>query len=183
MDVLRREFYQRSTLEVAKDLLGKYLVRRTRKGEICGKIVETEAYDGPEDLACHSSAGKTPRTEVMFGPAGRAYVYLVYGVHHCLNVVTQKPGAAVLIRALQPLGDHSAENKKAASGPGKLCRFLKIDGNFNGWDLTWGRRLWIANGDSSNLEIESSQRIGVDYAGQWAKKTWRFFVKGNRCVS
>jgi len=174
MDVLGREFHQRATAEVARDLLGKCLVRRTRKGKVCGKIVETEAYDGPKDLACHSSAGKTPRTKTMFGPAGRAYVYLIYGVHHCLNVVTKKPGAAVLIRALEPL---DGAEKRVASGPGKLCRFMNIDKSFNGWDLALGRRLWIADADSSNLKIESSPRIGVDYAGEWAKKPWRFLLE------
>jgi DNA-3-methyladenine glycosylase len=176
--VLGGRFYQRATVEVARDLLGKVLVRRTRRGEICGRIVETEAYDGPEDLACHSSVGKTKRTEVMFGPAGHAYVYLIYGVYHCLNVVTEKPGAAVLIRALEPLG--SVENKKIASGPGKLCQWMQIDKKLNGWDLTRGRRLWIADGDSSKLEIASSPRIGVDYAGEWAKKPWRFFIRDHQ---
>lgn len=117
----------------------------------------------------------------MFGPAGHAYVYLIYGVHYCLNVVTQKPGAAVLIRALQPLEKGAAE--KAASGPGKLCHWMEINKGFNGWDLTLGRRLWIADGEESTPEIETSPRIGVDYAGHWAKKPWRFFVKGNKNVS
>ena len=173
---LERSFFENDTVWVARNLLGKYLVRRTNKGEMCGKIVETEAYDGPEDLASHSSSGKTPRTNVMFGPAGHAYVYLIYGVHYCLNVVTRKPGAAVLIRALQPLD--KMEKEKVASGPGKLCRWMGIDKSFNGWDLTIGRRLWIAGGEASDLKIESSPRIGVDYAGEWAKKPWRFFVKG-----
>lgn len=181
MNVLGREFYQRSAVEVARDLLGKYLVRRTRGGEMRGKIVETEAYCGLEDLACHSSAGRTPRTEVMFGPAGRAYVYLIYGVHHCLNVVTQGPGAAVLIRALQPLD--RVEKEGVASGPGKLCRWMGIGRNFGGWDMTVGRRLWVASSGELDPEIESSPRIGVNYAGHWAKKRWRFFIKGNRSVS
>lgn len=181
MDVLGRGFYQRSAVEVARNLLGKHLVRWTRKGEMWGEIVETEAYNGPEDLACHSCHGKTPRTKVMFGPAGHAYVYLIYGVHYCLNVVTAKPGAAVLIRALEPLG--KAEKEQIASGPGKLCRWMKIDKNFNGWDLTIGRRLWIADGGESAPEVESSPRIGVNYAGGWAKKPWRFFIKGNPSVS
>ena len=173
----KRPFFEKETIWVARNLLGKHLVRRTREGEMCGKIVETEAYCGPEDLACHSSAGETPRTRVMFGPAGRAYVYLIYGVHHCLNVVTEKPGAAVLIRALQPLGKEFTEKKKVASGPGKVCRWMEIDKSFNGWDLTTGRRLWIADGGELNLEIESSPRVGVDYAGRWVKKPWRFLLK------
>ncbi len=177
--VLGRGFYQRSAVEVAKDLLGKTLFRRTRRGVMRGQIVETEAYDGPEDLACHSCHGKTPRTEVMFGPAGQAYVYLIYGVHHCLNVVTGKPGAAVLIRALEPL---AGAEKNVASGPGKLCRFLEIDKGLNSWDLTIGRRLWITDGESPP-KIESSSRMGVDYAGEWAKKPWRFFIGGNGSVS
>jgi DNA-3-methyladenine glycosylase len=167
MGVLGRGFYQRATVTVAKDLLGKYLVRRTLRGTVCGRIVETEAYDGPEDLACHSCHGKTERTKVMFGPAGHAYVYLIYGVHYCFNVVTKKPGSAVLIRALE---------QKEASGPGKLCQWLEIDKKFNGWDLTQGRRLWIADAGGAVPKIKSSPRIGVDYAGEWAQKPWRFFV-------
>src|SRR5918992_1304492 len=121
---LPRSFYEQSTIVVAKQLLGKYLVRKHPEGVTIGRIVETEAYVGPHDLACHAAKGRTARTEVMFGPGGHAYVYLVYGLHHCFNVVTGPAGepAAVLVRALEPVsGLHLP-----ADGPGKLCRAMGI---------------------------------------------------------
>jgi len=184
--ILRREFYQRLTLEVARELLGKFLVREFENGQrLVVKIVEVEAYCGPEDLACHSSHGRTERTAVMFGPAGQAYVYLIYGIYHCLNIVTEKPGAAVLIRALEPTLDDSSRTAvdRSASGPGKLCQWLKIDKSFNGWDLTKGEKLWLENGPEEKFEIKTSPRIGVAYAGEWAKKPWRFYIKDNDSVS
>lgn len=182
--VLKRNFYQRSTVEVAKDLLGKSLVREFKEGNrLVGRIVETEAYCGPEDLACHASHGKTERTKVMFGPPGHAYVYLIYGIHHCLNIVTQKPGAAVLIRALEPVDNRVARRERLGSGPGKLCAWMKIDKSFNGWDLTEGEKLWLEDRGDTEFGIRESPRIGVDYAGRWAQKPWRFFIKGNKFVS
>jgi len=182
---VKRSFYQNPTLKVAKELLGKYLVRELENGErLEGRIVETEAYCGPEDLACHSSRGRTKRTEVMFGPAGHAYVYLIYGMHHCLNVVTGEAGAAVLIRALEPTATTRDEvPKDVASGPGKLCRFMKIGKNFNGWDLTKGEKLWIEDRKEPTPKIVSAPRVGVAYAKEYAKKPWRFYIKNSSCVS
>jgi len=183
--VLARDFYRRPTLEVARDLLGKTLIREFESGErLVGEIVEVEAYDGPEDRACHSAHGRTARTEVVFGPAGYAYVYLVYGLHHCLNIVTEKPGAAVLIRALKPFFIKlTTEEVGITSGPGKLCRWMRIDRSLNGWDLTRGEQLWLEEGSGERLEIASSPRIGISYAGEWAAKPWRLYLKGSPFVS
>ena len=182
--VLKRSFYQRPTLKVAKDLLGKLLIREFENGErLIGKIVEVEAYCGPKDLACHASHGKTERTKVMFGPAGHAYVYLIYGMYHCFNIVTEGPGAAVLIRALEPVGLRSTEAVGIASGPGKLCQWMEISKGFNGWDLTAGEELWLEEGFGERFEVEVAPRVGVAYAGPWAEKPWRFFIKGNKFVS
>ncbi len=171
--VIKRSFYQKPTLAVAKNLLGKYLVRELDGERLAGKIVEVEAYCGPNDLACHSSHGRTKRTEVMFGPAGHAYVYLIYGMYYCLNVVTGEDGAAVLIRALE-LPDPSGSE---LSGPGKLCRFMKIDKSFNGWDLTKGEKLWVEDRQEPAPKIAAAPRIGVNYAREYANKPWRFYIE------
>ena len=133
-----RSFYQQPTLDVARQLLGKYLAREHGDGTTIGRIVETEAYIGPQDLACHASKGRTRRTEVMFGPAGVAYVYLIYGMYHCLNVVTEREEfpSAVLIRAIEIDGE-------LIDGPGRLCRALQIDRSLNLADLTTGEALWF----------------------------------------
>jgi DNA-3-methyladenine glycosylase len=179
-----RAFYDRDAETVARELLGKLLVRVDQGVERVGRIVESEAYLGPHDLAAHSSRGRTPRTEVMFGPPGHAYVYLIYGMHHCLNVVTGSEGqaAAVLIRALEPV----AQIEGGTNGPGRLCRALAIDRSLNGCDLTVpGAPLFIAEPESpaETLELVASPRIGVDYAGEWAAKPLRFHIQGNRFVS
>jgi len=190
---LSRSFYSRPTLDVASDLLGKVLVRRLNRRKLAGKIVETEAYVGPHDLACHASKGHTPRTSVMFGPAGYAYVYMIYGFYFCLNVVTEPLGypAAVLIRAVEPLEnldlmrklrnnpDHDAN---IASGPGKLCMAMLIDKQLNGADLL-GTTIWIEDRKIDPGSILTSPRVGVDYAGEYKDKPWRFFVGGNPHVS
>jgi DNA-3-methyladenine glycosylase len=190
---LSRSFYSRPTLDVASDLLGKVLVRRLNRRNLAGKIVETEAYVGPHDLACHASRGHTPRTSVMFGPPGYAYVYLIYGFYFCLNVVTEPLGypAAVLIRAVEPLEnldlmrklrnnpDHDAN---IASGPGKLCMAMSIDKQLNGADLL-GTTIWIEDRKIDPGAILTSPRVGVDYAGEYKDKPWRFFVDGNPHVS
>lgn len=195
---VKREFYCQSTIRVAKSLLGKQLVRVLANGErLVGKIVETEAYLGPEDLASHSARGRrTARNEVMYGEKGRAYVYFIYGRHHCLNVVTGPQGKpeAVLVRAVEPVGDEGMGRRVDASGPGKLCRWMGIDQSLNGEDLVISDRLWIeAGGDPApNVvggkrgrveEVVESTRVGVDYAGEWAKKLLRFYLKGNPFVS
>jgi DNA-3-methyladenine glycosylase len=145
-----------------------------------GRIVETEAYIGSSDLACHASRGRTARTEVMFGPPGHAYVYLIYGMYHCLNVVTGRAGfpAAVLVRAVEPI----ARCQGSTDGPGKLTRALAIDRRHNGIDL-YGRTLFLCARDRPRGRLATSPRIGVDYAGEWAEKPWRFFETGNAFVS
>lgn len=172
--VLPRRYFARPTLEVARDLLGKYLLRHDGDGtRRAGRIVEVEAYIGGEDLACHASKGRTKRTEVMFGPPGLAYVYLIYGMYHCLNVVTEKEGfpAAVLIRAIETDG-------RLINGPGKLCRDFAIDRRHNWHDLTSGQILWIEDRGERwpDSSIITGPRVGVDYAGAWAKKPWRFLL-------
>jgi DNA-3-methyladenine glycosylase len=176
---LPREFYDRPTLKVAKDLLGKVLIKQTPSDIIQTKIVDVEAYVGPKDKACHASKGRTKRTEIMFGPAGFTYVYLIYGMYHCLNIVTEREDypAAILIRGLEILGnDHSAAPPTRIDGPGRVCRFLEVDRTHNGLDATLSSTLWIEDQGLSitRKHIQALPRIGVDYAGEWAKKPWRF---------
>jgi DNA-3-methyladenine glycosylase len=147
-----------------------------------GRIVETEAYQGPQDLAAHSARGRTPRTEVMFGPPGHAYVYFIYGFWNCLNVVTARAGVphAVLLRALEPVSGMSARS----FGPGLLCRALNIDRRLNGADLR-GDTLWLERAPRAATapRIRRATRIGVDYAGDWAQRPWRFFDADSPYVS
>jgi DNA-3-methyladenine glycosylase len=190
---LDRSFYSRSTRTVARELLGKVLVRRLNGRLLSGMIVETEAYVGPHDLACHASKGRTARTEVMFSEGGVAYVYMIYGFYFCLNAVTEAEGypAAVLIRAVEPLGNRAMmeyfrnqppKPTDIASGPGKLCMAMQIDRSLNGESLT-GNRLWVEDRGLSVARIARSPRVGVDYAGVYRDKPWRFFVSGNPHVS
>lgn len=178
---LPRTFYDRDTVAVAHELLGKCLVHRCGGIERIGRIVEVEAYLGPHDLAAHSARGRTPRTEVMFGPPGHVYVYLIYGMHHCMNVVTQPAGqaSAVLLRALEPVA-HIATR---TSGPGLLCKAMDIDRTHNGHDLL-SDDLYIVDDDRMPApRIVKRPRIGVDYAGVWAKRLLRFYVRDNPHVS
>lgn len=170
---LPHNFYLQDTLTVARELLGMQLVHRIGARVRVGRIVETEAYQGPGDRAAHSSRGRTARTEVMFGPAGHAYVYFIYGFWHCVNVVTAAEGVphAVLLRALEPVQGIS----ERTCGPGLLCRAMDIDRTLNGADLCSGP-LWIERSPHpSPVRIGRSPRVGVDYAGPWAKRPWRFF--------
>ena len=194
------DFYNRDTLKVARDLLGKKLVRKIEEEFLIGKIVEVEAYIGPIDKACHSyNFKKTKRNEVMFGPPGTAYVYFIYGMYHCLNVVTEPEGmpCAVLIRALEPLQgfDKLAENrfgkkydelnsyqrKNLTNGPGKLCKAFSIDKKLNGVSLL-NDELYILDINES-FEIVSDKRIGIDYAEEAKDFEWRFYIKNNPYVS
>lgn len=177
---LPREFFARKAVAVARDLLGCRLVRELPAGPRIGRIVETEAYDGPGDRASHASRGRTPRNEVMFGPPGFTYVYLVYGIHHCLNLVTGPAGypAAVLIRALEPV----AGIERSTQGPGRLCRALDIDRTCDRLDVASGP-LFVLPRDGPRPRIASTPRIGVDYAGAHARKPWRFLVVGGSWVS
>lgn len=184
-DVLPRDFYLRRTLTVARDLIGMHLVRLHRGKQLVGRIVETEAYQGPEDLAAHSARGQTERNAVMFGQPGFAYVYLIYGMWDCVNVVTREQGVphAVLIRAVEPV----ANIDDKTWGPGLLCKAMHIDRKLNGADLCQqneNHTLWIAKPhEFQRSKIARAPRIGVDYAGAWAQKQWRFFDQGSPYVS
>lgn len=178
---LSREFYARRTLSVARELIGLHLVHRHGAVRRIGRIVETEAYQGPHDLAAHSSRGLTPRTRIMYGPPGHAYVYLIYGFWSCLNVVTGAEGVphAVLLRALEPLANADG----ATWGPGLLCRALHIDRSLNGEDLC-GEELWIEKPPARKAaRVVRATRIGVDYAGDWASRPWRFYDRDSPYVS
>lgn len=182
MKKLTREFYNRDTVEVAKDLLGKYLIHKIDKTELIGKIVEVEAYLGPHDLAAHSAKGLTERTKAMFGPPGHAYVYLIYGMYFCVNAVTGPEGqaSAVLIRALEPIKNINLRTQ----GPGLLCKAMQIDKKLYGNDLL-SDHFYIAEAltNHSPIKIVKRPRVGVDYAGAWAKKLLRFYIKDNNFVS
>lgn len=198
MKKLPRKLYNQSTIKVAKLLLGKFLIRKIGKKIISGKIVETEAYAGPKDLASHASRGKTPRNAPMFGPPGYSYVYLVYGLNYCFNIVTEGRDypAAVLVRALEPTESVKSMFRRRnlifttlpspalTNGPGKLCQALKINKNLNDIDLT-GNTLWLEDRGVKikPSEITAKKRVGVDYAGKYKNKPWRFYLKGNKFVS
>lgn len=180
--LLPLSFFTHGTLSVARGLIGMHLVHADRGRVRAGRIVETEAYMGPHDRAAHSSRGRTPRTEVMFGPPGHAYVYFIYGFWHCLNVVTGKRGVphAVLLRALEPVTGITGRT----CGPGLLCRAMHIDRRFNGIDLR-GDVLWLERPKRGArvARIGRSTRIGVEYAGEWAQRAWRFFDRDSEYVS
>ena len=188
MSVLSRDFFARPTLVVARELLGQRLVRGIAGQRLSGRIVETEAYIGPQDSANHASKGRTRRTEVMFGPPGYAYIYLVYGMHSMLNVVTEREGfpAAVLIRALEPLENIEEMIAKRpagrlanlTNGPGKLCQAMNIDKTLHNWDMTLGQRLWLEPGELlPDTAVKTGPRIGIDYARPEDRQApWRFWV-------
>jgi len=181
---LPRSFFARATAAVAPELLGKLLVRKA-DGEPprLARIVEVEAYLGERDAASHARNGPTPRAAIMFGPPGHLYVYLIYGMYHCMNFVTERDGVAgaVLIRAAEPLGEDDA---KALRGPGKLCRGLGITLAHKGADLTAATSaLYVADDGAAAPRVARSPRIGVDYAGAWAARKLRFFVPGHPAVS
>ncbi|SFG55141.1 DNA-3-methyladenine glycosylase [Desulfotomaculum arcticum] len=201
MSLLNRKFYNRDSLIVAKELLGKLLVREIDGQKISAKIVETEAYMGFRDKAAHSYGGRrTQRVEVMYGGPGFAYVFFVYGMHYCFNVVTREEEnpQAVLIRAVEPIEglDIMAQNrfgksysklsksqmKNLTNGPGKLCRALSIDKNLNGEDVC-GSKLYVEEGENEKFSIVSAKRIGVDYAEEAKDYLWRFYIKDNTYVS
>lgn len=180
MHKLPREFYNRDTVTVAKELLGKYLVHIDNNTKQVGRIIEVEAYIGGHDLASHSSKGVTRRTQVMFGPPGYAYVYMIYGMYYCMNVVTEPEGqgTAVLIRAVEPV-----ENiHERTQGPGLLCKAMKIDKRLNSHDLL-SDNFYIAGAEPEPFVIVEKPRIGVAYAKEWAHKLLRFYIKGNKYIS
>jgi DNA-3-methyladenine glycosylase len=201
MSKLARDFYARDALCVAEDLLGKLIVRFVDGQQLSAMIVETEAYMDRDDKAAHFFGGRrTPRVEVIYGEPGFSYVFFVYGMHHCFNVVTGSKGVpqAVLIRAAEPVGglDLMARNRygmaytqlgktqvtQLTNGPGKLCQALAIDRACNGLDLC-GDELFIEDRESANLEIATSKRIGIDYAEEAKEFPWRMYIKNNRYVS
>jgi DNA-3-methyladenine glycosylase len=176
-------FYARPALTVARELLGTHLVLEEGRQRRVGRIVETEAYIGEHDLACHAAKGLTPRTEVLFGPPGRAYVYLIYGMHHCFNVVTEPPGvaAAVLVRAVEPV--EGLPPGVRTDGPGRLCRAFGITLAHNRLDLQTSP-LYLMKGIAVPEErVARGPRIGVEYAGAWAEEPFRLWVKDSRHVS
>jgi len=194
---LLRNFYTQPTLKVAKDLLGKLIVRKTGKKKIVGIIVETEAYIGPEDKASHAYGGKiTRRNRAEYLIGGHIYIYLVYGMYWQLNISTSDEGEpeCILLRALEPIDTDKKSSKfnvlssKVAvmpNGPGKLCQYLKVDKSFYGEDVTKSKRIWLLDNNRKfkKSEIAVVPRIGIDYAAEWAKKPWRFYIKGNPFVS
>jgi DNA-3-methyladenine glycosylase len=199
--VIERDFFTQPTLTVARELLGQRLVREWNGRRLSGLIVETEAYIGPADTASHASKGRTARTEVMFGPPGHAYIYLIYGVYYMLNLVTEFKDfpAAILIRALEPQegleviqanrrsppGDGWPRLAQLANGPGKLCQALAIDKTFHGWDLTLGKNLWLEAAQAvPDSAVTTGPRVGIDYAQPADRAApWRFWIRDNPFVS
>ena len=178
---LPRSFYERDTIIVAKELLGKYLIHKYEEQEYIGKIVEVEAYIGQHDLASHSSKGLTPRTKVMYGPPGFAYIYLIYGMYYCTNIVTEIEGigAAILLRAIEPIKNIQAKTQ----GPGLLSKAMYIDKRLNQHDLT-SDTFYIAEiKNEPPFSIVEKPRIGVHYAKEWAEKLLRFYIRDNAFIS
>jgi DNA-3-methyladenine glycosylase len=180
MRKLRHSFFKQPAIDLAPALIGKILVRRADGKEYRARIVETEAYLGPHDLAAHSSKGRTRRTEVMFGPAGHAYVYFIYGMHEMLNIVAGKTGeaSAVLLRAAEPMDGWDAN----LSGPGRLARAMQVKLTENGLDLT-GDTLFVATDGKEPPRIVRTKRVGVEYAKEWKDELLRFLDPDSRAVS
>ncbi|SYZ74091.1 putative 3-methyladenine DNA glycosylase [Candidatus Zixiibacteriota bacterium] len=178
---LDRDFYLRPTLDVAKDLIGKFLVFRTPEGILSARLVEVEAYIGEDDPACHAAVGKTNRNEVMFGPGGFSYIYFIYGMYHCLNVVTERESfpSAVLIRGAEPVEGldimrrhfPNPEGNRLTDGPGKLCKAFGLSRRENGLDLT-GSKLYLEDRGYKPVKVERSRRIGIK---KGVERKWRYF--------
>ncbi|MFZ2975457.1 MAG: DNA-3-methyladenine glycosylase [Candidatus Moraniibacteriota bacterium] len=175
MPILNQIFYNQNTLKVAQDLLGCFLVRKKGRKIIKAIITETEAYCGFDDLASHASKGKTKRNELMFGEAGHTYIYLVYGMHWMLNIITEKKDfpAAVLIRGADLL-DEKGEIVKKLDGPAKITKFFGITGKLNGIDITQKEIIWVERGNLKKRKIQKSKRVGVDYAKHSKEWEWNF---------
>ncbi|MFT3984225.1 MAG: DNA-3-methyladenine glycosylase [Lachnospiraceae bacterium] len=201
MKKLEREFYNRDSILVAKELLGKILVHEIGGQRTSAKIIETEAYMGLEDKAAHSYGGKrTSRVEVMYGNPGFSYLFMIYGMYFCFNVVTNEKETpqAVLIRAAEPLEGTEGmaqrrfgkpyeqltkgQRRGLTNGPGKLCCALSLDRSFNGMDLC-GNEVYIEEGESNNLRIVTTKRVGIDYAEEAKDYPWRFYIEGNEYIS
>ncbi|PTL81125.1 DNA-3-methyladenine glycosylase [Vitiosangium sp. GDMCC 1.1324] len=180
---LPASFYARPALTVARELLGTHLILDEGGRRRVGRIVETEAYVGEHDLACHAAKGRTPRTEVLFGPPGKAYVYLIYGMYHCFNVVTDVEGvaSAVLVRAVEPVAGLPPGAR--TDGPGRLCRALELTLAHNRWDLQSEQLHLEAGTPVPEARVARGPRIGVDYAGAWALEPYRLWVRDSQHVS
>ncbi len=192
---LKQRFFGQDALTVARLMIGKLLIRNIEGQEIVCRVVETEAYSGPEDKACHAYGGRrTNRTEIMFAAGGVAYIYLIYGMYHCLNIITGPKGKpeGVLIRGVEPLTglDIIKKNRRLppkrrqdlTNGPGKLCQALKIDKALYGYNVAEGKYLFFRQ-DGWVGEIVRSPRINIDYAEEYTDKPWRFYMKNNQYVS
>ena len=191
-----REYFLRDALEVGPEVLGHYLVRKIGDKIIRTVITEVEAYVGADDKGAHTYNNKrTARTEPMFSEGGHAYVYLIYGMYNCINIVCQQEGKpeALLLRAVEPLNEFDIlfSNRNPvknihnlSNGPGKLCSALQIDRTFSGYDLINGTDLYLEkNKNRGKVEIVSSKRIGIDYAEEYKDKLWRFYIKNNKFIS
>lgn len=205
MNILNRDFYLRDTITVSKELLGKVLVHQTAEYTVAGRIVETEAYLGQEDKAAHSHGGKvTPRVEIMYNQGGYSYIFTIYGMYQCFNIVTEKQGTpqAALIRALEPVNNldfmalrrfnkayaelTTKQIKDLTNGPGKLCIAMDLGKEQNKIDLCVRNRIddiYVYDDGYKNFEIEASPRINIGYAEEYAHMPWRFTIKGNKYVS
>jgi DNA-3-methyladenine glycosylase len=199
---LNINFFQKPTLKLAPALLGKYIIRQFKNQTLIGKITETEAYYGHHDLASHASKGKTPRTKLMFNQAGLAYIYLIYGMYYCFNLVTEKKDfpAAILIRSVEPIQglktiyknrkkfftQNSKLNPQLSNGPGKFCQAFMIDKNLNGENLISSQKIYLAQNSQETIksaQIKKAKRIGIDYAGSYKNKLWRYYLKNNLFIS
>ena len=191
-----REYFLRDALEVGPEILGHYLIRKINGRTVKTMITEVEAYVGPEDKGAHTYKNKrTARTEPMFSEGGHAYVYLIYGMYNCINIVCQRKGKpeALLLRAVEPLNEFDLlfDNRSPvknihnlSNGPGKLCSALGIDRTFSGYDLISGKELYLEkNEHRKDIEVVCSKRIGIDYAEEYRDKLWRFYIKNNKFIS
>lgn len=205
MNIIKRSFYTRDTITVSKELLGKVLVHQTPHYSAAGRIVETEAYLGPEDKAAHSYGGRiTPRVEVMYNQGGYSYIFTIYGMYQCFNIVTEKQGVpqAVLIRAVEPVNSldfmalqrfnkayadlTNKQIKDLTNGPGKLCIAMDLGKKQNKIDLCSRNGMddiYVYDDGYMDFEMEASPRINIDYAEEYVDKPWRFTIKGNKYVS
>ncbi len=199
---LDKSYFRSDALTLAKSLLGKILIREIDGKILKSKIVETEAYIGKSDKACHAYNGKrTNRTEILYSGGGLAYVYLIYGMYNCLNVVTgvEEEAEAVLIRAVEPLNEFEYISNKRfnqnytelnnlkklslTNGPGKLCKALAIDRSLNGCELYKKGDLYLIEGSNEDFNIIATKRIGIDYAEEAKDFLWRFYIEGNKYIS
>lgn len=186
---LNRDFYVRPTLEVAGDLIGKFLVFKSKDGLLSARLVEVEAYIGEDDPACHAAVGKTERNEVMYNIGGFSYIYFIYGMYHCFNIVTEHEGfpAAVLVRGAEPIDGieimknryKDINNNRLSDGPGKLCKAFNLSREHNGLDLTGGS-LYLEDRGYYPSKIERSKRIGIK---KGIEKLWRFYEPASPYVS